>query len=163
MPEGDWRGRAVTGDDWVARARALEPLVEQYRDEGEALRQLPRPLFEAMRDAGLFHLWVPRAYGGAEVDIATMVRVTEEVSRQDGAAGWNVMIGANTAILWGFMNSQAARGIFDTDPNSVIAGTILASQGRATVVPGGYPHQRQVAARQRLPPRQLDGDRVLYL
>ncbi|HEY5208081.1 MAG TPA: acyl-CoA dehydrogenase family protein [Stellaceae bacterium] len=138
MPEGDWRGNRVSGDEWVARARAMAPLVERYRDDGEAARQLPRPVFEAMRDAGLFHLWVPRAYGGAEVDIATMVRVTEEVSRQDGAAGWNVMIGANTAILWGFMNGAAARGIFDADPNSVIAGTILASQGRATVVPGGY-------------------------
>ncbi|MGH6981275.1 MAG: acyl-CoA dehydrogenase family protein, partial [Stellaceae bacterium] len=138
MPEGDWRSRAVTGDDWVARARSLAPLTEKYRDEGEAKRQLPQPLFEAMRNAGLFHLWVPRAYGGAEVDLATKVRVTEEVSRQDGAAGWNVMIGGNTAILWGFMNEAVARGIFRDDPNSVIAGTILATHGRAKKVPGGY-------------------------
>ncbi|HEY7992543.1 MAG TPA: acyl-CoA dehydrogenase family protein [Stellaceae bacterium] len=138
MPEGDWRSRAVTGDDWVARARALAPLTEKYRDEGEAKRQLPQKLFEGMRDAGLFHLWVPRAYGGAEVDLATKVRVTEEVSRQDGAAGWNVMIGGNTAILWGFMNEAVARGIFADDPNSVIAGTILATHGRAKKVPGGY-------------------------
>lgn len=138
MPEGDWRGSAVTGDDWVARARTLAPLTERYRNEGEEKRQLSQPLFEAMRDAGLFHLWVPRAYGGAEVDLATMVRVTEEVSRQDGAAGWNVMIGANTAILWGFMNERVARGIFDADPNSVIAGTILATHGHATRAPGGY-------------------------
>ncbi len=138
MPQDDWRGGRIEADEWVARARALAPSVEQCRDEGEQQRRLPRPLFDAMRDAGLFHLWVPRAYGGAEVDIATMVRVTEEVSRQDGAAGWNVMIGANTAILWGFMNERAARGIFDADPNSVIAGTILASAGRAKIVPGGY-------------------------
>ncbi|MGH7072606.1 MAG: acyl-CoA dehydrogenase family protein [Stellaceae bacterium] len=138
MPEGDWRNARVGADEWVARAHQLAPLIAQYRDEGEQARRLSRPVFEAMRDAGLFHLWVPRAYGGAEVDIATMVRVTEEVARQDGAAGWNVMIGGNTAILWGFMNERAARGIFSADPSSVIAGTILASAGRATVVPGGY-------------------------
>jgi alkylation response protein AidB-like acyl-CoA dehydrogenase len=128
----------LTGDEWVARARALGPVIAQYRDEGETLRHLPKPLFEAMRDAGMFHLWVPRAYGGAEVDIETMVRVTEEVSRHDGAAGWNVMIGANTAILWAFMDKAAATKIFADDPNSVIAGTILATQGRATKVDGGY-------------------------
>jgi len=131
-------GPGLTGEQWLERARGLAPLTEAHRDEGEAIRQLPQKLFEAMRDAGLFHLWVPRAYGGSEVDIATMVGVTEEISRQDGAAGWNVMIGANTAILWGFMNERVARGIFAADPNSVISGTILASAGRATLVPGGY-------------------------
>ena len=34
-------------------ARELAPLVRQYADETEQLRQLPRPLFEALADAGL--------------------------------------------------------------------------------------------------------------
>ena len=50
-----------------------------------------------MRDAGLFSLWVP-AVGGAEVDVETSVRVVEELSRLDGAVGWNVMIAGNTSI-----------------------------------------------------------------
>ena len=41
----------------------------------EAARELPRPLFEALADAGMFHLAVPRAIGGAELDLPSYVEV----------------------------------------------------------------------------------------
>ena len=37
----------VRMDEWVARARSLAPLVERYRDEGEARRRLPQPVMQA--------------------------------------------------------------------------------------------------------------------
>ena len=42
---------ATYQSEWLAKARALAPLVEQYRDEGEAQRHLPSPIFNAMREA----------------------------------------------------------------------------------------------------------------
>ncbi len=77
---------------WVERARALAPLVAQWRDAGEQERHIPRPLFEALRDAGVFRMSVSKAVGGAEVDEETMLQVIEGLSRQDGSVGWNVMI-----------------------------------------------------------------------
>src|SRR3712207_5412709 len=59
---------------WLERVGALAPLVEQYRAEGEQQRRLPKPLAEALRQAGLFSLWVPRSLGGAETDVETSVR-----------------------------------------------------------------------------------------
>jgi hypothetical protein len=41
---------------------------------------------------------VPKVVGGAEVDEETILQVIEELSRQDGAVGWNVMIASNTAV-----------------------------------------------------------------
>ena len=38
---------AVKTSEWVERARALAPVVEQWRDAGEQERHVPRPLFEA--------------------------------------------------------------------------------------------------------------------
>ena len=42
-------------------ARQLAPRIRASADEIEANRELPRPLFEALADAGLFQLAVPRA------------------------------------------------------------------------------------------------------
>ena len=67
--------------EWVDRARALAPLVAQYRDEGEAIRHLPAPVAEAMRRSHLFSLWLPVGLGGPGVSIETSVLVTEVASR----------------------------------------------------------------------------------
>lgn len=135
----------VDRDEWVARAEALAPLVERYRDEGEALRHLPKPVAAAMRDAGLFSLWMPRALGGAQVDIETSLRVTEALSRLDGSVGWNSMIAGNTSILWGYIAHEAAAGCINGDPTTVLAGTVggggdatAPGGGVAMPVPGGY-------------------------
>jgi alkylation response protein AidB-like acyl-CoA dehydrogenase len=124
--------------DWVKRAHALAPLVEQYRDEVEHSRCLPGALEAAVREGGFFSLWVPRALGGNEVDLETMLRVVEEFSRQDGSVGWNVMIAANDGLLWGYLDAAVARDMMAGDAGSVIAGSILAGAGTATPVAGGY-------------------------
>ena len=126
--------------EWVERAHALAPLVERSRVEVEQSRALPAELEHALRDGGFFSLWVPRAIGGHEVDLETMLRVVEELSRQDGSVGWNVMIGANDALLWGYLETGVASGLIGGDPgaNGVLAGSILAGSGTAACVDGGY-------------------------
>ena len=37
-------------------ARQVAPSIRSYADQIEQARELPRPLFEALADAGLFHL-----------------------------------------------------------------------------------------------------------
>jgi alkylation response protein AidB-like acyl-CoA dehydrogenase len=91
-----------------------------------------------MRDAGLFGLWVPRTLGGAEVDVETSVRIVEELSRLDGAVGWNVMIAANTSILWANLESHVAAEMMADDRTTVIAGTVTSGSGTAVPTPGGF-------------------------
>jgi indole-3-acetate monooxygenase len=124
--------------DWVDRTIELTPLIEQYRDEGERQRRLPQPLFQALRDAGLFSLWVPRSLGGAEVDVETSMRVVEELSRLDGAVGWNVMIAGNTSILWANLAPEVTDDMLRESAGHVIAGTVTSGSGTASSVPGGF-------------------------
>src|SRR5262245_55812804 len=123
--------------DWVKRAEALAPQVEQFRAEIEQQRCLPGDLERAIRDGGFFSLWVPRELGGNEVDLETMLRVVEAFARQDGSVGWNVMIAANDGLLWGYLKAAVARDMMAGDAGSVIAGSILAGAGTATQVSGG--------------------------
>ena len=117
-------------------ARKLAPLIRSCADETEAARELPRSLFEALADAGLFRLALPRALGGAELDLPTYVQVIEEIGKADASTGWVVNQCAIFATYAARMPRETARAIWDT-PRSVVANTPQAS-ARAVVVPGGY-------------------------
>lgn len=122
--------------EWVERARKLETTIQKYRDEAEQSRGMPRPLFEALRDAGFFRLWVPRRFGGPEVDMETLIRVVEELSRLEGATGWNVMIGAEGSALAAYLPEEAARELI-APRQAVVAGSFQ-PKGDARPVEGGY-------------------------
>jgi len=101
-----------TSTDWLARAHEFGSIIQKYRDEAEQARQMPRPLFEALRDAGFFRLWLPRRCGGPEVDMRTLIRVVEELACLDGAAGWNVMISAVGSAFAAYLPEETARELF---------------------------------------------------
>ena len=69
----------------VARARALAPQIAACADRTERERELPPDLVAAIARAGLFRMLVPRALGGPEVDLATMIAAIDEVARHDGS------------------------------------------------------------------------------
>src|SRR5262252_7414213 len=98
---------------------------------------MPRPLFEALRDAGVFRMSAPKAVGGAEVDEETVLQAIEELARQDGSVGWNVMIASNAAIAASYLPAASLREVYCGGPNTVIA-SALAPQGAASPVAGGF-------------------------
>ena len=117
--------------------RKLVPMIRSCADQIEAERELPRPLFEALADAGLFHLALPRSLGGAELDLPTYVQVIEEIGKVDASTGWIVNQGAIFATYAARMPHHAARAIWTDPPRSVVANTPAAT-AQAVVVPGGY-------------------------
>ncbi|HEV2054803.1 MAG TPA: acyl-CoA dehydrogenase family protein [Methylomirabilota bacterium] len=118
-------------------ARKLAPQIRSAADEIDAARELPRPLFEALADAGLFHLAVPRAIGGGECEFPTYVEVIEEIGKADASTGWAVNQGAIFGTYAARMPREVARAIWIDAPRSVVANTPAAT-AKAVVVPGGY-------------------------
>ncbi|MBI2157423.1 MAG: acyl-CoA dehydrogenase family protein [Candidatus Rokubacteria bacterium] len=118
-------------------ARKLVPLIRSCADQIEAERELPRPLFEALADAGLFRLALPRVLGGAELDLPTHVQVIEEIGKADASTGWIVNQNSIFASYAARMPREVARAIWVDTPRSVVANTPAAT-ARAVVVPGGY-------------------------
>jgi len=118
-------------------AQKLAPLIRSSADETDAARELPRPLFEALADAGLFHLAVPRAIGGGEIDLPSYVEVIEELGKADASTAWAVNQGAIYATYSARMPRDVARAIWIDTPRSVVANT-PAPTAQAVVVPGGY-------------------------
>jgi len=126
----------VTGAPLEA-ARQLGPLIRSSAPETEAQRELPRPLFEAMADAGLFQLALPQALGCPELDLPSYVQVIEEIGKADASTGWVTNQVAIFATYSARMERGAARAIWIDPPRSVVANTPLAN-AQAIVVPGGY-------------------------
>jgi alkylation response protein AidB-like acyl-CoA dehydrogenase len=122
---------------FIAAAASLAPQILACAEESERSRRLPMSLVEAMAEAGLFRLWIPRSLGGEEADPMTLVRIVEEVSRADGAAGWCVAIGGEYGVFGGYLQKDAAREIYGSDPHVRTAGAFRPS-GNAVVIDGGY-------------------------
>lgn len=116
--------------DWARRLPALSARIE-------ADRKLPADIATAFAEAGFFRLLVPAEYGGLEVHPAEFVDVIKSVSRGDGSAGWNVMIGATTGLLAASLPDQFAQQIYGADLDTLTVG-VTAPLGRASVVEGGY-------------------------
>lgn len=117
-------------------AQRLAPQIRSCAEAIEAERELPRSLFEAMADAGLFHLAIPRAVGGGEIDLPTYVQVIEEIGKADASAAWMT----NQTAIFGThaarMPPDVARAIWNT-PRCVISNT-PSPTAQAVVAPGGF-------------------------
>jgi indole-3-acetate monooxygenase len=118
-------------------ARRLAPMVRECAGETDANRQLPRPLFEALADAGLFLMCVPREIGGGEIDFPTYVRVIEEIGKADASTGWALNQGSTFGTYGARFQKDVARSIWIDTPRSVVANT-PGPTAKAVVVPGGY-------------------------
>jgi indole-3-acetate monooxygenase len=127
----------VASSSFIEAAKGLAPQIKASADKIERTRRLPLGLVEAMAQAGLFRLWIPRSLGGEETDPMTLVRVVEEVSRADGAAGWCLGIGGTYGALAGYLSADAAHEIYGSDPLVRTAGA-LRPFGNAVIVQGGY-------------------------
>ncbi len=102
--------------DLLSAARDLRSTIDANAQKAGA-SPLPRATVDAMRDAGIYGLMVPKELGGAELPIVEVIDVVEEVSRADGSAGWCVMAGATTVAYFGsyggdsFVQEMFADGI----------------------------------------------------
>src|SRR4051812_25913319 len=115
-------------------ARALAPMLTALAEETERERRLPPAAVEPMREAGLFHLTVPRELDGLQAEPLLLAQAVEEVAAADGSAGWCIMIAAQNALLAGFADRDAAMTMLGS--GGIVAG-VARPIGRAVPARGG--------------------------
>lgn len=120
------------------RARSLFALVDAEASAAEAATTMSTPVADALREGGFFSALVPREYGGAEVDVPTMIEIVEEISYADGSAGWSLIANAYTnAFAASFTRDDCAKALFGSGQHAITAG-MLGPVGRAVPDGGGY-------------------------
>jgi len=125
-----------TGEDILAAARALGPMIRAEAAAIEAAGRLPEKVVSGLKEAGVFRMTMPRAMGGPEVDPVTQLAIVEEVARADGSAGWVVMIGSDGGFYAARLEPSVAERIY-ADRDAITA-SVLVPRGRARRVDGGY-------------------------
>ena len=126
----------MAATDYLARARALAPTIARFADQADAERRLPRPLSDALHEAGLFRMLLPRSLGGAELDPSTFVQVMEEIAKVDASTAWVIGQTTGCSMIAAYLGHEAAAHIF-APPRAVLAWG-AGPQGRAIIVDGGY-------------------------
>ena len=130
------QGSRSDAESILSAAVALTPIIQEYREEIERGRRLPLPLVEVLKQARVFRMTMPRAWGGAELDPLSQLHIVEALSAADASVGWCVMIGCDSGYLSGFLDQQVAREMYP-DLDMVTASSLI-PRGRAVKVPGGY-------------------------
>jgi indole-3-acetate monooxygenase len=120
----------------VEAARALRPLIRELREETEAGRRLPARLVEALVDAGLFRLAVPRVDGGLEASPLDALAVYEELAGEEASAAWIVWNNTLPGFVSKFLSSDMRHELF-APPRTVMANSTRPT-GRALPSAGGY-------------------------
>lgn len=121
---------------YLASLHDLEPLVRDHRASFDRDRRLPDPVFEALADAGLFRLWLPRSLGGPELSPLQFMSVVEAASAMDGTIGWLVGNGGGMSRTGGYLDRTTAGEIFSHQRTFMVSATGAVCS--ATEVDGGY-------------------------
>ena len=77
--------QTATDTSLVQTARALAPLVADHADAAERERRVPKAVIDELASAGIFHMFVPRAFGGSETELASLPLVQEPAEQERAA------------------------------------------------------------------------------
>ena len=130
---------AATSNDTqelVERIKALRPLLRKNAAKTEDDRRVAEENIQALADAGVFRITVPRRYGGYEVNMRSMLDVSAAVAEGCGSTAWAVTLINVCNWFTSLYSQQAQDDVFGANPNARVAG-VLAPTAKTRRVDGG--------------------------
>jgi alkylation response protein AidB-like acyl-CoA dehydrogenase len=124
--------------DCVANARALAPMILAAAPRIEANRDLPADLVDALHEARLFRMLVPRSLGGEELSPLLYVQAIEEIAKADASTAWCVAQTSVCGTISKCLPPETGKAIFLNNPRGVLAWGPLGKTAKAVAEDGGY-------------------------
>ena len=115
--------------------RNLRPLIEAEAAQIERERRITPRVIDALREAGVYRMNVPRAYGGSELTLIEYAEVMEELAKADASTAWTVGQNSGIGRVAAYLPPEGAREIFG-DPDVIVSWGN--GPGTARRVEGGY-------------------------
>ncbi|HEX4409681.1 MAG TPA: acyl-CoA dehydrogenase family protein [Xanthobacteraceae bacterium] len=123
--------------DCLAKAQALAPVIAAAVPRIEANRELPADLVDALHEARLFRMLLPRSLDGDEVSPVTFLRTIEEIAKADAATAWCVAQTSVCSTIAKALRRETAEDMF-LDPRGVLAWGPTHMSSKAIATDGGY-------------------------
>jgi 3-hydroxy-9,10-secoandrosta-1,3,5(10)-triene-9,17-dione monooxygenase len=108
--------------DLVKRAEGLQPLLAKNAAESDRNRRASEENIQAIADAGLFKLMVPKRYGGYEGTVRSHMEVSAALAEGCGGTAWVTALINGCAWFTSLFAKQAQDEVFGADPNARVAG-----------------------------------------
>ena len=124
------------GHDPVAIARSLRPLLAAHAEECEREGRIAEPVMEALRQAGLFDVMIPRRAGGPSVKQITHLEIIAELAKGCVGTAWAYGLLSSIRGTAKGMSPQVNAALFVRGDELFCAVSSLT--GTATPVDGGY-------------------------
>jgi resorcinol 4-hydroxylase (FADH2) len=121
----------------VGRAEKIAVLAREQALETERNRTVSPALIAAMREAGLFRVMQPEAFGGFEYGYDVFVDCVAAISAGDGSIGWVYSLGAVHPWMFAGLPLETQHEIWDANRDA-IAAVSYAPTGTAEAADGGY-------------------------
>jgi indole-3-acetate monooxygenase len=126
-----------SGAALVERARGLVPLIKEAADRIERDREVPLDVLDAMHDARLFRMLIPRSVGGEEVEPGTFFRVMEAIATADASVAWCLGQNSGVSMAAAYVAPEVARELWG-DARAAVATGAPSFAAKAIVADGGY-------------------------
>ena len=124
-------------EELLSIARAFTATFRGRAAEAEANRKLHRETHDAMCDAGLYRVQMPKRYGGYEMSHRTMLDMSVEIGRGCGSSAWTFSnIAAQNGIV-AMASRQAQDDVWAEDGSVCTASSFPAQGSEVKKVEGG--------------------------
>lgn len=126
----------VSAKSLLNRVENLSELIEGLSPKIEEDRRLPPELLEALHDAKLFRLLLPKAYGGLEIAPPDFYRLTYAIAQHDASTAWCIGQANGCSMAAAYLDPAVSNAIWGQDPHAVLAWG--PGKGQAVVDGDGY-------------------------
>jgi len=115
----------------------IAPMLTKAVEQDEQNTRVSEPVFKALRNAGLYKLFLPASLGGLEIDPLTVAKLVERVAHYNPAAAWSIMVANTSNWIAKFLPAEVAEQVCHPSRNTYCAGS-FAAPVMATIADGGY-------------------------
>ncbi|MBV8191707.1 MAG: acyl-CoA dehydrogenase family protein [Alphaproteobacteria bacterium] len=130
-------GQAAT-ESAEARARAVQPLLDEHGPEMDRRRELTPEVVDALIEKDMLRLLLPKSLGGQEIHLLDYCKANEALAWADASAGWFVnQSNVSSATSAASMPHEAAAAVFDSARQGLAWGA-RHNNSKAIRVDGGY-------------------------
>ena len=127
-----------SADGLLERVRALVPLVAERAADAESKRKPDDDVIEALCASGVFKSFVPKRFGGYEIDLDLYVDIGIAVSEACASTGWITTFYMEHNWQLGNFAPDVQEEIFSRQPFVLAPGSVNPNDGIATPKGDGF-------------------------
>src|SRR5215510_10416967 len=114
----------MSADGLLDRVRSVVPLIAERAADAELQRKPDDDVIAALRETGVFRSFVPKQYGGYEIDLDLFVDIGADVSDACPSTGWITTFYMEHNWLLGMFDDALQHEIFSAQPYILAPGTV---------------------------------------